>query len=147
MEACYEGTLRDNTIFWHGGFSHGTGSTSFLKAEMKAIQIGLHLAYDRGYRGIILQIGNKVVYQAVNKNETITKSCKTYLNNMKQILNRDWKIRVIHIFREANKTMNALANLSLSHDTRILLYDSVGIIIFKKDENRRRGGRRKKTEN
>lgn len=61
-----------------------------------------------------------MVYQAIN----IPNSGKSYLNNVKQILNKDGVVRVIHIFRDANKIADALANLNFSRNIDTLMYDS-----------------------
>lgn len=73
------------------------GITSTLECELKAVQLGLHLTNDRGYRRIILQVDNKEVYQAINMNITVNISSKNMLDNVKWMLNIDWGIRVFHI--------------------------------------------------
>lgn len=49
-----EGVLRDNRSLWCGGFSYNMGPANVIEVELKVIQLGLQLAYDRGHGRIVL---------------------------------------------------------------------------------------------
>ncbi|CAN1121082.1 Putative ribonuclease H protein At1g65750 [Linum perenne] len=95
------------------------GICSITRAELRGAMTGLQIAWDRGFRRIIVQLDSRVAVQ---------------------LLLGGWMIKVEHIYREGNRAADYLAGIGHAlpigvHDvssfdpclSHHLLYDLLGI--------------------
>ncbi|GAU49448.1 hypothetical protein TSUD_137920 [Trifolium subterraneum] len=61
------GLIRGNEGEWLGGFAKGLGTCSGLVAELWVALEGLKLAWKKGYKRVELQIDDKDIVKAINK--------------------------------------------------------------------------------
>lgn len=104
------GILRDSQDKWVFGYGRNIGSCSVLKAELWGIWDGLHLAWQHGFRNVILETNCKVAVETIIKEETMENDYYGLVIGIRNLLNRDWIVRCNHIYRERNRCADQLAN-------------------------------------
>lgn len=106
------GLIRDASGCWLEGFSVFLGISSNIVAELWAILKGLQLAWDRGYKQVILESDSKAGLSLIADAEVVS----THFNLVKQIrdmMHRNWECELKHIWREANNCADWLAKESV----------------------------------
>ncbi|CAL0315260.1 unnamed protein product [Lupinus luteus] len=110
------GVFRDSNGSWLYGFAisldRGTSST----IELSAISIALDIAWDRGFRRLILETDSLTVADVVNNKDGAC-SQRPHEKKLVEIIRdkkekRKWDVRIVHSKREGNKVADWLANLS-----------------------------------
>ncbi|KAG5249134.1 non-LTR retroelement reverse transcriptase [Salix suchowensis] len=115
-EAGAGGVLRDGMGSWIAGFARNNGICSSVTAELWAVYIGLQLTWDRGYRKVILESDSSVVVGLMNGDKvSMDRNC-TLIMKIRDMLDKAWEVRTVHIYREANCVADWLANYGLSRD-------------------------------
>ncbi|XVF10831.1 hypothetical protein REPUB_Repub07fG0217200 [Reevesia pubescens] len=96
------------------GFNKRIGIGSAFQAELQAIQLGLSLAWVRGYRSLIVESDCreavlKLLHPVLDTDPHyhIILSCQSFLN-------KDWQCSINHCFREANTCADFLAKSASS---------------------------------
>jgi len=51
---------------WLGGYSYMVGIFSSLRAELWAVKVGLELAWEKGFRRVLLEVDSQVVVYLLN---------------------------------------------------------------------------------
>ncbi|CAN1840857.1 Putative ribonuclease H protein At1g65750, partial [Linum perenne] len=108
------GILRD----WMGRplavFAANLGACSITRAELRAADIGLRIAWDLGYRRAHLQLDSMVAVGAISNQQTnVTRHSQT-IKNIHELLERDWDVTTYHVYREGNKVADRFALLGHS---------------------------------
>ncbi|KAH9666870.1 reverse transcriptase domain-containing protein [Citrus sinensis] len=113
-EASAGGLLRD----CHGNFIHGfsahLGVCSVLKAELWGVLHGLRMAWDLGYRRIQVGVDNCSVVQIIRENNAHVNEISNIIEMIRELMRRDWRIQIDHIYREANSAADFLSTHALS---------------------------------
>ncbi|XP_073051225.1 uncharacterized protein [Primulina eburnea] len=104
------GILRDELGDWISGFTHNIGWCSVEEAELWAVRKGLELAWNSGYKKIVLGLDSAKVLQWLKKEEVPCSSVLNLLSTCFNILNREWEVRINHIYREQNRAADYLAS-------------------------------------
>ncbi|KAL4325829.1 hypothetical protein GQ457_11G022230 [Hibiscus cannabinus] len=104
------GVIRDEAGEWLLGFAHSIGSCSILCDELWDAFDSLLLAWQRGFRKVILELDNMQVVLILN-GESSALGDNLLVVRIKELLVRQWDVRVRHIVREANKVVDGLARL------------------------------------
>ncbi|CAN1130057.1 Putative ribonuclease H protein At1g65750, partial [Linum perenne] len=117
-EAAAGGLVRNSSGHCLLAFTANLGSCSITRAELWGILIGLRLAWNAGYKKIIVQTDSQ----------------------FKEFNARSWEIRIQHIYREGNRAADFLASIGHQRPIGIhstptsncnlgfhLLYDVLGI--------------------
>ncbi|KAJ9159056.1 hypothetical protein P3X46_024587 [Hevea brasiliensis] len=110
----FGGLCRDATGNWLFGFVASYGISSILGAELWSMYEGLKLAYDRGYRKVILECDNLTVVNTilgVSNNQCIL---RCLVDSIRSLLLKDWDVQISHIYREANFSADWLASMAYS---------------------------------
>lgn len=97
------GLIRDLCGNWIKGFSRSIGLTSNIIAKFWALRDGLQLAIQLEIQNIEVELDAKVVVDFMNSTTIANRAYSSPLNDCRSLL------RVVHVFREANKCANALA--------------------------------------
>ncbi|CAN1304228.1 Putative ribonuclease H protein At1g65750 [Linum perenne] len=86
------------------------GSCSIMRAELRAAEFGLQLAWKLGFRKIHLQMDSKSAITSIQgKNEEDSRHWQT-IRSIHNWLAKEWEVRVSHVFREANRVADLLAH-------------------------------------
>ncbi|CAN1133664.1 Putative ribonuclease H protein At1g65750, partial [Linum perenne] len=110
-QAAAGGILRD----WQGRpvsiFAANLGRCSIMQAELRAAEIGLMIAWDKGCKKAHLQIDSLAAVTAIlgNQEEEDSRHSRT-LDNINELRRRNWDVTISHIFREGNRVADLLAH-------------------------------------
>ncbi|KAK2425118.1 Polynucleotidyl transferase, ribonuclease H superfamily protein [Trifolium repens] len=84
---------------------------------------GLRQAYRLGFRKVELNIDSEVVVRVLMKGSSTSASGCSLLKRIWNLLKEDWLIEVSHTYREANKCVDALANIGCTLAAKCVFYD------------------------
>lgn len=107
------GVIRDHEGNWMHGFTSNLGSCGAMESELWAIWYGLRLAWDRGYRELLVEMDSKEVLSLLTVEEVTVSRQANICFLCKEILKKDWSVSLIHVYREANCVANELAAICL----------------------------------
>lgn len=94
-----------------GMFSANCGSTTCTKAELLAAMRGVALAWNKGYRKILLEVDSMVVVRELLGELRPSSPYFHIVRRYKEmIFDREWEVVVQHCYREANRAADWLAN-------------------------------------
>ena len=109
------GLIKDDAGNWMVGFTINIGCCSTVEAELWAVIQGLKLAWDKGYRKVILLVDSSVVVNWLNNRNCYHNSQSNLVAVCPDLLDQSWDVKVQHMYREGNQAADMLANLSLAH--------------------------------
>ncbi|KAL4362376.1 hypothetical protein GQ457_04G024310 [Hibiscus cannabinus] len=102
------GVICDEASEWLLGFAHNIRSCSILCSKLWAAFDSLSLAWRRGFRKVILELDNMQAVLILN-GESSAPGDNLLVVRIKELLVKQWDVRVRHIVREANKVDDGLA--------------------------------------
>ncbi|CAN1161396.1 Putative ribonuclease H protein At1g65750, partial [Linum perenne] len=103
-------------------FAANLGSCSIMRAELRAAEIGLQLAWDLGVKKVILELDSQAAVHSINGQLPLDSRHGPIIHHIQQMRDRDWQVRVLHAYRETNQVADHLAHLghSVSYGTHII---------------------------
>ena len=105
------GVIRDSAGKWVRGFARSIGSTTSIIAEFWALRDGLQLAIQLGVQYLEVELDAKVVLDVINSRNSPNAAYSSLLFDCRLLLEKIPHITVKHVFREANRSANALARI------------------------------------
>lgn len=75
---------------------------------------GLHMAWIRGCKDLLLKVDAKDVYNLLTAEQRPIGAFPNIGFSFKELINRVWNVLVTHIYREANQVANRLATMGLN---------------------------------
>lgn len=108
---------------WICGFSKNLGHASAYVAELWGAWEGLKIAKDKGFRLVELQMDSSVVVNCLNGEKNGSFSGWSLVHQIKLLMQSDWRVRVKHVYREANRCADVLANLGCDQEGQMHLYE------------------------
>ncbi|KAH9706368.1 hypothetical protein KPL70_012184 [Citrus sinensis] len=111
--------------FGIGGISANLGVCSVIKAELWGVLHGLRMAWDLGYRRIQVGTDNCSVVQLIKENNANVTEFSNIIEMIKELIRRDWRIQIDHIYREANSAADFLSTHALSLPLGVHFFHSV----------------------
>ncbi|XP_038688673.1 uncharacterized protein LOC119987842 [Tripterygium wilfordii] len=123
------GLLRDYRGVWLKGFFANIGSCGSIEAELWAAIHGLRLAWEEGFRQVILETDSYMVADWLNKQSVPKLSLSNLISVCRKLVHQAWEVKAIHVYRERNRVTDFLASESLNHGNglTILQHPIVGI--------------------
>ena len=106
------------------GFSLHLGVTNNTMAELWGIREALARAWAKGHHRVCFQTDSLLAYKWLNTTEDYSMKFSTLILDCRGLLNRDWEVRVEHIWRAANSCEDLLAKRGASQSERKVLYDT-----------------------
>ncbi|XP_028767839.1 uncharacterized protein LOC114725488 [Neltuma alba] len=110
------GVVRDHMGNWVVGFSHYLATSSAQEAEEWAIYRGLQLAWDCGFKKIIIESDARNIVDLL-KNSTINSRGSLLTMQISSLMRLDWSLELKAIPREQNQLADALAKEGLSRSS------------------------------
>ncbi|CAI0541465.1 unnamed protein product [Linum tenue] len=86
------------------------GIYSITRAELRGAVEGLQLAWDAGYRRVILELDSECACQLLRTSDLSEHHHVAILDRAQELLHRQWDVSVNHIYREGNKCADYLAS-------------------------------------
>ncbi|CAN1844672.1 Putative ribonuclease H protein At1g65750, partial [Linum perenne] len=109
-QAAAGGLIRDYQGHCLAAFSKNLGICSIIRAELRGVVSGLQLAWDRGYRKVQLQIDSQCAVLLLQSDDRTDHLHATTIRHARELLRRDWEVRIRHVYRESNHVADHLAN-------------------------------------
>ncbi|CAN0911179.1 Putative ribonuclease H protein At1g65750, partial [Linum grandiflorum] len=140
-KAAAGGLFRDSDGRCLAAYSMNLEICSITRAELRAAVTWLQIAWERGYRRVrVLQLDSRVAIQLLLGDGELTHQHSSEVASFCEMLDRDWLIKVEHIYREGNRAADYLAALCHSLPSGVysiyvvdhtlslhILYDMLGI--------------------
>ncbi|KAG7542942.1 Ribonuclease H-like superfamily [Arabidopsis thaliana x Arabidopsis arenosa] len=108
------GVLRDIDGNWCGGFAVNIGLCSAPLAELWGVYYGLFIAWDRGARRVELEVDSEIVVGFLKTGINDTHPLSFLVRLCYGFITKDWIVRISHVYREANRLADGLANYAFS---------------------------------
>ena len=125
------GLLRDGSGTWISGFSLHLGLASNNMAELVVVRHGLKLAWDMGFKFIHLELDSMTMLNwLVEKTANFPTNMMPLILDCRNLLGRDWEVRVLHIYREANACADALAKRGTHQHHVLSVYSSCSSFVY-----------------
>ncbi|PKI39106.1 hypothetical protein CRG98_040530 [Punica granatum] len=99
---------------WICGFVHNVGFATSTIAKLWGALVGLELAWDRGYRYVVLELDSQVVQRLLSNQPPTNSYLDPLVNNINNILYRDWHVEVSHTYQESNMCADWMARWATS---------------------------------
>ena len=104
------GVIRNHEGQWLRGYARPLGCSNSCIAELWALRDGLLLAKEMGFNNIIIEMDAlSVVF--LMKNNTANLLMEPLLTDCRNLLSEIPNKQIVHIYREANQCIDALAKL------------------------------------
>ncbi|CAN1743223.1 Putative ribonuclease H protein At1g65750 [Linum perenne] len=91
-------------------FSYNLGRCSITRAELRGAVHGLSIAWNLGYRRVLVQMDSAAAIAILEAKGEIDHQHAMEVIQYRELLTRDWTVKIKHIYREANKAADSLAN-------------------------------------
>ncbi|KAG7558925.1 Ribonuclease H-like superfamily [Arabidopsis thaliana x Arabidopsis arenosa] len=108
------GALREGNGTWLGGFALNIGVCTAPVAELWGVYYGLVIAWEGGFRRVILEVDSALVVGFLQSGVEDTHPLAFLVRLCHGFISRDWLVRVTHVYREANRLADGLANYAFS---------------------------------
>lgn len=117
------GVLRDHTGCWRGGFSLNIGICSAPLAELWGVYYGLYIAWERRITRLEVEVDSKLVVGFLKDGVSESHPLSFLVRLCHGFLSRDWIVWVSHVYREANRLADGLANYAFTLTLDFLALD------------------------
>ena len=105
------------------GFAENLGSCSSMKAEIRAVLRGLKIAPVRGVTHLWIQLDSKVLADMLQGHMAWCRYHRILLLQCRDLIYWDrWNVRISHCFRDANQTADGLANLGVTMNLGVTIF-------------------------
>jgi ribonuclease HI len=105
------------------GFVKGLGDTTAYMAELWGIYEGLRLARRQGVLKLEVQSDSQVIVRSLQDNNNGSSIMGgTLMKRIRDLLKEPWEVKVTHVFREANRCADMLANKGSEGNFEIVFF-------------------------
>ncbi|KAJ8763770.1 hypothetical protein K2173_003552 [Erythroxylum novogranatense] len=111
------GVVRDFTSNWVCGFATHLGVCTSMVAELNGLLEGLNCAWDSGCRRLMVEMDSLSCVQLI-RGSLVNLCLAGLLSKIRAMLQREWVVQVTHVYREANRLADLLANIAVLSSTR-----------------------------
>ena len=108
------GVIRDVNGIWGGGFAVNIGICTAPLAELWGVYYGLFLAWERRARRVELEVDSQIVVGFLTTGISDSHPLSFLVRLCYGFLSKDWIVRVSHVYREANRLVDGLANYAFT---------------------------------
>ncbi|XP_056697578.1 uncharacterized protein [Spinacia oleracea] len=120
------GVIRGNGGEIFDVYASNCGTCSSTKAELLGVVRGLAIAWNAGFKKVVLSVDSEVVVKLLMETNIPNSSSFHLINRCKSMIKRHgWEVRVGHCYREANRAADWLANYGVNMEQRILLFEAI----------------------
>jgi len=108
------GVLRDEEGAWRGGFALNIGVCSAPLAELWGVYYGLYIAWERRVTRLEIEVDSEIVVGLLKTGINEVHPLSFLVRLCHGFISRDWRVRISHVYREANRLADGLANYAFS---------------------------------
>ncbi|CAN1146313.1 Putative ribonuclease H protein At1g65750 [Linum perenne] len=114
-KAAAGGLLRDREANCLRAYAVNLGACSITRAEIRGALEGIRCAWTEGYRKVEVQMDSQTaIVILLDRRPSIDHQHTLEVFEFRDWMNRDWELRLKHIYREANQAADYLANFGHS---------------------------------
>jgi ribonuclease HI len=107
----FGGLIRNSDGAWVHDFAGNIGFSNILHAELLAVYHGLTLAWELDIKDLWCYSDSKIVIKLLSDHVNDWHCYAAIIYNIKDLLARDWRVRVMHTLREGNACADYLAKI------------------------------------
>ncbi|KAG7533030.1 Ribonuclease H-like superfamily [Arabidopsis thaliana x Arabidopsis arenosa] len=108
------GVLRDGDGNWRRGFAVNIGMCSAPMAELWGVYYGLYIAWESRVTRLELEVDSQIVVGFLTTGISDSHPLSFLVRLCYGFLSKDWIVRISHVYREANRLADGLANYAFS---------------------------------
>ncbi|CAA7034666.1 unnamed protein product [Microthlaspi erraticum] len=108
------GVIRDVLGKWICGFSLNIGLCSAPLAELWGVYYGLVMAWEKRIPQLEVEVDSELVVGFLKKGVSNTHPLAFLVSLCHGFISKDWSVHIVHVFREANRLADGLANHAFS---------------------------------
>ncbi|KAK9912978.1 hypothetical protein M0R45_036807 [Rubus argutus] len=108
---CAGGVIRNDKGEWMNDFAANLGSGQVLEAELWGLIKGMDLAWNCGYRSLEIEMDSLVAVHLVLSPIDNSHPLFSLVVNCQELLERDWRVILTHVYRERNSVADMMASL------------------------------------
>ncbi|CAA7037248.1 unnamed protein product [Microthlaspi erraticum] len=108
------GVLRNNVGEWCGGFALNIGVCSAPMAELWGVYYGLYIAWEKQVSQVEVDIDSELVVGFLKNGIGEAHPLSFLVRLCHGFITKDWTVRFTHVYREANRLADGLANYAFS---------------------------------
>jgi ribonuclease HI len=109
---------------WVEGFSKALGDTTAYIVELWGIYEGLLLANRRAVERLELRTDSQTIAQCLKERAHGSMMGCALLKRIKSLLDGPWEVKIIHVYRKANRGADMLATIGSDGTSGIEFFDS-----------------------
>ena len=128
--------MRNRLGEWCGGFVLNIGRCSAPLTELWGVYYGLYLAWEKKITRLEVEVDSMVVVGFLTTGIEETHPLSFLVRLCHGFLGKDWIVRVSHVYREANRLADELANHAFSLPLGFHAFASVPVevdLLFRED--------------
>lgn len=114
----FGGVLRDGEGNWILGIYGHLGFSDCLKEELAGLLHGLDMAWSKGISDLVCYSDSQTRLALVTGRTPDFHSYLGLIKEIKERLSRNWRIRLMHTWREGNSSADLLAKTGARFDRR-----------------------------
>ncbi|CAA7038516.1 unnamed protein product [Microthlaspi erraticum] len=118
------GVLRDKSGSWICGFALNIGICSAPLAELWGVYYGLLMAWENRVPRLIVEVDSEIVVKILHSGISDVHPLSFLARLCYGFFTRDWLVRIMHTYREANRVADGLANHAFSLSSGFHLFTS-----------------------
>lgn len=99
---------------WLGGYARNIGSCSIARAELWGVYDGLHLAWEKGFKNVIIEVDSLFVINAIQKVDCEGSSYHSLVRGIQNVLALEWRVSFQHVYLEGNRCADLMTALGAS---------------------------------
>lgn len=107
------GVLRDENGKWISEFAANLRFTTALETKIWGLYYRVLITWESGQRKVIVESDSKTMVDILGKDLHDSHPLHYVMYCIKQFLNRDWIVKIQHIYRKGNRVADKLANWGL----------------------------------
>ena len=104
------GVMRDAAGHFIRAFSANIGHCPVVVAELWGAMHALELAWALDFHQIILEMDSSSAISLLHSCNRSNHPYSSLIDKVKQIIDRNWTVRIVHVYREANRAADLMAS-------------------------------------
>ncbi|KAL9228579.1 hypothetical protein vseg_004142 [Gypsophila vaccaria] len=108
------GIIRNDAENFVSAFTFSSGICTSMRAEMRALVVGLEHARSLGLTNLLVHMDNKACVDFFRHEQLLSNSLRPLVHRSRELIALEgWEVRIDHTYREANRAADWLANLGV----------------------------------
>ncbi|KAF7815339.1 reverse transcriptase [Senna tora] len=120
----YDWLARNENGNWLFGFAKHLLKGCVDHVEIWSIFFGIITGWEKGFKHVVVESDNRNVINLICNGYDGPHPLRNILSRIRELLNRDWHVKIKHVFREGNMVADCLARYAHSIPPGFLMFNS-----------------------